>query len=174
MQTQNQTASDSQPFVSSKKLRNLSNENNKMQNNASGFKGLRGQVQQSQNNDFSQNQISDQSTKNGNFLINLPKDYLDNVQGDVDPFELSGKSLASTVASSVQDNSNSNCNSDVEIIEDDYAKTLQPMTPSLIHSKSTTVNPNQTTSACGHNHNHTHACHRPAPLWKQYSTYSTY
>ena len=52
-------------------------------------------------------------------------------------------SSASSKASTA-DNSNSNCNSDVEIIEDDYAKTLQPF-PALSHAKSTIVHNNQTT-----------------------------
>jgi len=50
----------------------------------------------------------------------------------------------SSASSKASTNDNSNCNSDVEIIEDDYAKSIQAL-PGLMHSKSELVN-HQTTS----------------------------
>lgn len=103
-------------------------------------------------NDFSQNQITGQNMKSGSLTINLGKgeDFLQESH-------LHNISSASSKAST-----NDNSNSDVEIIEDDYAKGLQPIQP-LMHYKSTYVS-NQTTSDMQQ---------QPYQLSKIHSTFST-
>lgn len=71
-------------------------------------------------------------------LINLDKTVGFNAQGSFTHQHISSNS------SKASTNDNSNCNSDVEIIDDDYSQTLQPMTAGLKHFKSTLVN-HQTT-----------------------------
>jgi len=112
--------SECQPNSPFKKMRNLSNENGKMQRHVSDF-------QQSHFIDLSQNQISVQSqSKLGKLMEESNENYHN---------QNSYSASAST---------NDNSNSDVEIIEDDYAKWINNI-PSLHHSKSTFV-PHQTTS----------------------------
>lgn len=131
--------SDSQTRVSFKKLRNLSNEDNKLQRHVSDFQAHGQQANLTHSKDFSQTQISVQNNqlKNGCFTINLGKDEESNGKGFLHHKISSASSKAST-------NDNSNCNSDVEIIEDDYAKSISSL-PGLMHSKSELVS-HQTTS----------------------------
>lgn len=111
--------SEYQAPVTFKKMRNLSNENGKLQRHVSDFQ-VNGQ--QSHFIDFSQNQISDQKLN----------DESNEAYYNQNNFSAS----AST---------NDNSNSDVEIIEDDYAKILNNVPTSLIHSRSTMV-PHQSSS----------------------------
>lgn len=103
-------------------MRNLSNEVNKIQRHVS---DLQINGQQNQNQMFIPNQ-----SKNGS-LFNILK-------GDDSP--LNHKISSASSKASTADGSN--CNSDVEIIDDDYAKGLQAI-PGLQYSKSTIY---QTTS----------------------------
>jgi len=100
----------------SKKTRNLSNENIKMQRFSSDHPSKYQKNGQQQNwQDFGQNQISVHSQSKGNSLLNMPKGN----NGDT----LADWQQASTLSSKASTNDNSN--SDVEIIDDDYAKSLQ-------------------------------------------------
>lgn len=108
--------SESQNTVSSKKIRNLSNSDTKMQRFASDhFSMYHNNGQQSYSKQFGQNQISVHSQSKGNSLLNMPKGN----NGDT----LADWQQASTLSSKASTNDNSN--SDVEIIDDDYAKSLQ-------------------------------------------------
>lgn len=105
-----------------KKMRNLSNENGKLQRHVSDFEANCLQSQQSHFINFSQNQISGQK-----------------VTDDSNEAYYNQNSYSATAST------NDNSNSDVEIIEDDYAKSLQNIPTGLIHSRSTIV-PHQTSS----------------------------
>lgn len=65
---------------------------------------------------------------------------------------------------------NENSNSDVEIIEDDYAKNGMPV-PGLYHAKSQ-MTYNQKTSDCSHHHHHQH--HHHIGMSKVHSTFSAF
>lgn len=131
-----------------KKMRNLSNENGKLQRHVSDFQVNGLQSQQSYFIDISQNQISDQKVHDeSNEAYHNQNSY---------------SATAST---------NDNSNSDVEILEDDYAKNLGNIPVSLLHSRSTIVQPQSASDynqqpfqlakmhshhCSHHNHHHNH------------------
>lgn len=96
-----------------KKMRTFSNEYNKIQRHVSDLQAF-GQQQQSLWQSFSKNQITGQNMKSGLLNINL---------GKGDDF-LQENNLHNISSASSKASTNDNSNSDVEIIEDDYAKGL--------------------------------------------------
>lgn len=162
--------SESQSRVSFKKQRTLSNEDFKLANQQSEFATCAPGAQQQNLMDYNKNQIS---VQNNSLTVNLGKgNYF------AQDIYNANKSCASSKVSTVD---SSNGNSDVEIIEDDYAKTLQNI-PGFYHSKSTVVG-HQTTSDVhsdhGHHHHHHdtncshhHHHHKPFGLNKMHSTFT--
>jgi len=155
----------------SKKIRNLSNSDTKMQRFASDHFTMYGNNgKQAHGKQFGQNQISVQ---------NQSKAPFNQFQKTNDSNNFADWQQASTLSSKCSTNDASN--SDVEIIDDDYAKTLQPVPALFQQSKSTyqttsdaiqngnliqqqpyqlsKVYSSYASSKCHHNHNHHHCGH---------------